>query len=205
MNRARNAMLALLLAAGLGLPGAASADERVTAAVKLGGAFPSLFSGLDTTIQTEVEAGVLLLDGRLDVSLTLGYARPPASHSADDPRLAGESFQWSMQQDILVVGAMGRYRLLEPTSPFNVYGALGPRLYLLRTTVNGTSGEAQLGENRQYDTQAGLALATGAELRLGPGAALAELHFGAGPLRGLVTGDVSAGAVGLLLGYRMSF
>ena len=205
MNKTRNCILVLSLAAGLCLPGAARADEAFTTAIKLGGAFPSVFSGLETTVQTELEAGALLVGGRMDISLTLGYARPPASHSAGDARLAGESFQWSMQQDILVLGVLGRYRLLDGGSPLNFYGAIGPRLYMLRTTVDGTSGDAALGENRQYDTQAGVALAAGAELSLGPGSALAELHFGASPLRGLVTGDVSANAPGLLLGYRLSF
>ncbi|MFW6368957.1 MAG: outer membrane beta-barrel protein [Myxococcota bacterium] len=205
MRTLRNALLALLLAAVLHGPGRAHAEEMVTAAVKVGGAFPSLFSGLDTTFQTEVEAGMLLLESRLDVSLTLGYARPPATHSADDPRMAEGSFEWSMQQDILVLGVLGRYRFLPSGSFFNAYGALGPRLYMLRTTANGTSGGAELGENRQYDTQAGLAVAVGTELALGPGLALAELHLGAGSLRGLVTGDVTASAPGLLVGYRMSF
>lgn len=205
MRILRNAAFAIVLATGLCLPGPARADENLTAAVKLGGAFPTLFSELETTGQAEVEAGLLLLDGRMDVSLTAGYARPPASHAADDPRLEGEGFEWSMQQDILVVGVLGRYRLLDPSSPFNVYGALGPRIYMLRTTVNGTSGGEEFGENRQYDTQAGLALAAGAEIQLGPGSGLAELHLGAGPLRGLVTGEVSAAAPGLLVGYRLSF
>jgi hypothetical protein len=205
MKMLRNGMLALCLVAGLAVPGTSRAEgDSLTVALKAGGGLP-MFSGLSTTVQTEGEVGIYLLGGRMDLSLTVGYARPPASHATDDPRFEGGSYSWSMQQDILAVGLLGRYRFMEPGSAFNAYGALGPRMYMLRTTVNGTSGEAALGENRQYDTQAGLATALGAELSIGPGALLAELHFGAGPLQGLVTGDVSASSLGLMAGYRLSF
>jgi hypothetical protein len=87
----------------------------------------------------------------------------------------------------------------------NVYGAGGPRLYLLRTRVQGSSAGAEFGENTQTATELGLALALGGELALGPGRLLAELDLGAGPLRGLITGDAAASALGLVVGYRLLF
>jgi hypothetical protein len=183
----------------------ATADQRIAVAVKAGAALPSLFSALDTTWGLEVEAGVLLLDGQLELDAVLGYARPPTSFAADDPRLEGGNFTWRLDQDVLTVGAVGRYRFLPAAGPWNAYAAAGPRVYFLRSRVTGESGGADLGENVQTGTELGLSVAGGAELRLGPGAALAELELGFGRLRGLVTGQSAASALGLLVGYRFRF
>lgn len=182
---------------------AEAASKSFAIALKTGVAVPSLFSSLGTTPGVELEVGVLLFGGRLELDAVAGYARPPATHSADDARLGGGSYQWELTQEILALGLNARFRFLPAASAFNAYAAAGPRMFLLRTTVNGGSGEATFGQNSQTGSELGFAGALGAELALGPGAVLAELELGVGPLQGLVTGPTSASSLGVLVGYRL--
>lgn len=177
----------------------------VAVAVKLGGDVPSLFSGLEPTYQLEIEGGVLLLARKLELDVSLGYSRPPARHTSSDVRLEGADYSWVLTQEIVSLGALVRYRFLDGQRPFNVYVAAGPRLHFLTTRVNGQSGGAELGESVQYTAAPGVAAMFGAELSVGPGRALAELDLSAGPLSGLVTGQTSAGGLGLVIGYRLLF
>ncbi len=175
------------------------------AAVKLGGTLHSVFTQLDPWAALELEGGVTLLAGRLDVGLSLGWARPPASHDAADPRFEGGDYAWELSQDFLMISLLGRWRFLDPAGPFNAYAGAGPRVFLMRTVINGDSGSEATGENTQTETRFGGVLLAGAEYRLGPGSVLFEAGVGLGKLDGLITGDVSSSDLFFLLGYRLSF
>jgi hypothetical protein len=201
-------LLVAVLLLQLPLPtGAADAPSapRVGAALKAGGAWHGLFSELEAGALAELEVGGLLLDGRLELDVTLAYARPLADASGEDGRLGAGEFSWSLTQEVLAVGLLARWRFLPAASRWNVYAAAGPRAHLLRTRVDGEADGETFGENEQTSTEVGLSARLGAELRLGPGLALAELDYDTGPIDGLITGDSSTTGVGLLLGYRMLF
>jgi hypothetical protein len=104
-----------------------------------------------------------------------------------------------------MIGVVARYRFLPMDKPYNAYAGAGPRLLLMRTTVNGTSGDGSLGENTQTETRFGAVLVAGGEYRLGPGDLLIELAMGIGSIDGLITGQSSASALSVLLGYRLRF
>lgn len=192
------------------LPVLAQADEPAappvaTVALKVGGAFPGLFSELDSSGQVLLEAGAFFLDGRADADLVFGYAQPTATAAGDDPRLGDGAFSWDLKHDLVTIGVVGRYRFSPWAGPVQLYAILSPRLYLMKTTVNGESGGAKLGENIQYDREFGFEVGGGAEWAVGPGAALAELNLNLGALEGQITGDVPSSSGGLLVGYRLNF
>jgi len=207
-----NGILTALSAAAslLLLPVVASAAEPAappvaTVAIKLGGAFPGLFSELDSSGQVLLEAGAFFLDGRADADLVFGYAQPTATSDGTDARLGDGAYAWDLKHDLVTVGIVGRYRFSPWSGPVQLYAHLSPRLYLMKTTVNGESGGSKLGENIQYDREFGVEVGGGAEWAVGPGAALAELNLNLGGLEGQITGDVPSSAGGLLVGYRLNF
>jgi hypothetical protein len=172
------------------------------AAAKVGGTFHTIFNELKPFVVVEIEVGLLLLGRRLELDLSGGWAKPPASRSDSDDRLTGGDYSWDIDQDFLSFGLLARYRFLKTDSRFNVYGAMGPRLFLLRTAVTGKSGDESFGENRQYETRFGGGVAVGGELALGPGAILLEVGAFFGNLDGFITGDTSSSTLDVYAGYR---
>ncbi len=194
----------------LSVPALGAAQEKQPAfspfaGLKLGGALHSVFSELDPAAQVELEGGVTLLAGRLDLALGVSWDRSAASGVSDDDRFDAGAVKWELDQDFLMIGVVARYRFLPMTRPYNAYAGAGPRVLLMKTTVNGTSGDGSLGENTQTETRFGAQLVAGGEYRLGPGAVLAELVLGIGSIDGLITGQSSASALSVLLGYRLRF
>jgi hypothetical protein len=206
----RKKIIPLFFVCFLAWPAAAAAQEEAPgivpfAGLKLGGALHSVFSELGPAAQVELEGGATLLAGRLDVALTVSWDRSAASGSADDDRFDAGAVKWELDQDFLMIGLVARYRFLRPGGAYNAYAGAGPRLLLMRTTVNGDAGGADLGENQQTETRFGAVLVGGGEYVLGPGAVLLEVAMGVGSLSGLITGESSSSALSLLLGYRLRF
>jgi hypothetical protein len=203
-------ILLIVIMLMLSVPAVGAAQEkppalRPFAGLKLGGALHSVFSGLDPAAQVELEGGVSLLENRLDVALQVSWDRSAASGGAEDDRFDAGAVKWELDQDFLMIGLVARYRFLPMDKPYNAYAGAGPRVLLMRTVVNGTSGGEDLGENEQTETRFGAVLVAGGEYRLGPGDLLLELALGIGSLDGLITGQSSASALGVLLGYRLRF
>lgn len=208
MNRPAFAAILLLPLLAAAAPTQAETGRpqpAFTAAAKFGGAFPGLFSGLEAAPQVQLEAGALFLDGRIDADLVIGYQQPPASGGGKDPRLTAGDYSWSIDQQIISVGLLGRYRFTPVDLPLRWYALLSPKAYFMQTTTTGESGGESLGENRQYDAELAVEVGVGAELDAGPGAALAELDLTLGGLAGKVTGDVASSSAGLVIGYRIGF
>ena len=203
-------ILPIVTALILTAPAVGAAQEKQPAfspfvGLKLGGALHSVFSELDPAAQVELEGGVSLLGNRLDVALQASWDRSAASGGPDDERFDAGAVKWELDQDFLMIGVVARYRFLAPTSAYNAYAGAGPRVLLMRTVVNGTSGGEALGENEQTETRFGAVLVAGGEYRLGPGDLLLELALGIGSIDGLITGQSSASALSVLLGYRLRF
>lgn len=71
--------------------------------------------------------------------------------------------------------------------------------------MTGEVDGVSFGENEETKTGFGLLLLGGVDLYLGPGALLAELQFGWGPLDAYVLRDTNLGTLGLSVGYRLIF
>lgn len=174
-------------------------------ALKVGGTFHTLFNTLSPFVVIELEGGLTFLARRLELDLAVGWAQPPASADGGDGRFEGEDYDWKVRQDFLTFALLLRYRFLPADGLFNVYAGLGPRLYLLRTVANGSAGGEEFGETRQLETRFGGTVVAGPELHLGPGALGLEVAFAFANLDGMITGNSNAGALDVLLGYRLLF
>jgi len=187
-------------------PAQATAKLGIAAAAKAGATFHTLFNELSPMFLVEVEAGVLLMERHLELDVALAWARPKSTVSKNDPRLVDGSYDWEIKQDFLSLGLMIRYRIMDRSSRFNGYGALGPRLLMLHTNASGeSSGGAAFGTNEQFETRFGGYGALGGEFNIGPGAILLEVGMTFGDLNGYITGDTSSAALDTYLGYRFMF
>jgi hypothetical protein len=74
---------------------------------------------------------------------------------------------------------------------------------MMRTTANGAAGGQPFGENTETASSFGVFGALGAELFLGPGAALVELSMTWAKIDGYMLRDTSAGSLALAVGYRV--
>ncbi len=199
----------VLLAAVLGPWQSAPADAGVVAGAKVGAGFGQPFGPFGSSLVPELEVGYVLpmLDGGLVPFLAVTYAAPRARAEAEaDERLPGDgvmSYDIVKEQLVLTLGA--RYFLpldLEPVAP---YLAAGPRLYLMRARVRAEAGGEYFGYNEESETRAGLHLAAGGEMALGPGSALLEIGLGYAKIDGYVLRDTNVGALTMAVGYRMVF
>ena len=177
----------------------------ITLGLKLGAGFSQPFGDLGTGFLTELEAGYTLPFARraLAVFLSGAYTAPGAeAKNLRDARLPGPaSYELTQQQLMLTLGLT--YRLHLPSKLVRPYASLGPRLFMMRTTVNGEADGEPFGENEETATAFGLFGALGAELFLGPGAALIELSMTWAKIDGYVLRDTSAGSLALAVGYRL--
>lgn len=203
------AVCAVALAIAVPARTAAESPEGPTGLVlglKAGGGIGAPLNDSDPSLAAEVELGYVLppLDHALEVFAAFAYAVPGMEKSAelDDPRLHRDDvLSYRVEQQIGAPGLGLRYRL-HLTGPITPYASVGGRLYMIRTDVSGTLGGEPTGEWRETGSVIGAFLAIGAELALGPGAMLLELHAGYGGLDSDMLGDTNVGMLSLLVGYR---
>jgi hypothetical protein len=179
---------------------------------KLGGGFGQPFSELGTTFVGELELGFTLPPLRRSIEIFIAgqYAAPTTEKKgiADESgpggtsRLPGE-WEYSLTERQAIVTLGGLYRLPLPTPLFRPYLALGGRMYLLRTEVNGRSGGETFGGNDETATKFGFYGALGGELHVGPGAVLLEVQTGYAGVDGFVLRDTNVGSLNVALGYRL--
>jgi hypothetical protein len=177
----------------------------ITLGLKLGAGFSQPFGDLGTGFLTELEAGYTLPFARraLAVFLSGAYTAPGAdAENLRDSRLPGPaSYELTQQELMLTLGLT--YRLHLPSKLVRPYASLGGRLFMMRTTVNGEADGQAFGENEETGGAFGVFGALGAELFLGPGAALIELSMTWARIDGYVLRDTSAGSLALAVGYRL--
>ena len=188
------------IACVLATAGPARADEQrargVVIGAKLGGIVP--FDGLSPYVAVGVEAGFRF--GRVVIALAVDYTQPDRTGIAMDPRVAGGTYTWKLVEQELAIMPVAWYR---GTGPGIVpYAGIGPRVMIVRSTTrdNGTPAIASTSET---STTIGVGVPLGAELPLGPGAALAELLVQYGRIDHAATGDTSTAAATVSVGYRM--
>jgi hypothetical protein len=180
--------------------------------IKLGGSFSGVFTELGTSPDVELEVGYLLppLERSIEVFLGFVYTQPTTERKdvVDTSGPNGTSrleapMHYDLTQQMFTVTAGALYRLKLPVPMFRPYAALGARLYLMKTKVDGSDGVDAFGENREGATSAGFYGALGGEVHFGPGAALLEAQVTYAGIDGFVMRDTNAGALNLALGYRL--
>lgn len=169
---------------------------------KVGGVLP--FDGLSPNARAGLELGYVFpwLNGSFAAALDVDFAAPKHSGTkSGDPRVPGGSYDWHLTEQELSFMPIVMYRVTS-LGAFTPYIGVGPRFYFLRSTVKGSSGGMAIAETTEQSGKVGFGVPAGAELRLGPGAAIAELLFEYGSLDHSATGPSNTGALNLLLGYR---
>jgi hypothetical protein len=169
---------------------------------KVGAIFPQPFSKLGSHVAFGVEGGYRLpfLDERIEAMGAAGFSPPGTSFT--DTHTDG-AYQGELDQQELTFSLGGRGRFLPIDSQWNVTGGLGGRLFLLRTTSNGSKDGQSFMQYTEQSTKVGFFLAVGGEYRLGPGAISLDLDLGWSPLNHRITGSTSTGNLTATVGYRL--
>jgi hypothetical protein len=185
--------------------GGSGPDEGIPGSLvvggELGGIFPQPFSELGTHVVFGVEVGYRLpmWEQRLEIMFDAGYSPPGNSF---ETRRADGTYEGEIDQQELHFSLGPRGRLNAPSEAWNLTGALGGRLFLLRTTSSGSKGGQEFMEYTEQSTQFGFFVALGGEYNLGPGAIFLDLDLGWADLPHKITGDTSTGNIAATLGYR---
>jgi hypothetical protein len=202
-------VLALVCPATASAEEAAAADaevKRIGLAAKVGVLLPQVATELGTTWAAHLEGTVAVaMGGQLGVYVEAGYTQPKVSRTeVMDPRVGSGSYDGTQTQKELTAGAGIAYRAFKPgAKSFNVYGALGPRIYFLETVTVGDASMSDFGTNTETSTRVGAVATAGAEFALGVPLLFGELQFGTSSLPHVITGDVSTSAVALNVGVRL--
>ncbi len=180
----------------------APARGGLLAGAKVGGLLS--FGGLDPNARVGLELGYVFpwMERSFALLLDADYAAPKSSGTqAGDARVAGGTYDWHLTEQMLTLMpvAMYRYTKLGRVVP---YVGIGPRIYLLRSTVRGAVGSVEIPETTEQSTKVGFGLPFGAELKLGPGGVIGEFLFEYGSLDHMATGNSNTGALSLAIGYR---
>ena len=191
--------------AGLGSDNAPAPDAHRSGVLlggKVGGVLP--FGGLSPNVRAGIELGYVFpwLNGSFGAALDLDFTAPKSSGTkSGDMRVTGGNYDWHLTEQEFAIMPVVMYRLTSLGS-VTPYIGIGPRIFMLRSTVRGTAGGSEIAETTEQSTKVGVGIPLGADLRLGPGAVLAELLFEYGSLDHTATGDTNTGGLNLFLGYR---
>jgi opacity protein-like surface antigen len=185
---------------------------------KIGGLFAEPFTncnagmggsctGLGASFLADVEVGYVLpyLNRSFGILLDVGYTQPTASGDQTDPRIdvAKNAYHWDLTQRELLLGLTVLYRMtFIRDGRIAPYIGIGPRLWLLQTSVNGTAGASTISESTEQSTKVGLSVPIGVDFALGPGRFFGEFQVLWAPIDHRTTGDASVGALTIEAGYR---
>jgi hypothetical protein len=189
-------------------------DIGLVFGLKLGANFSQAFSDLGTSFVGELEIGYLLplpdpIGKSIELFVTGQYTQPALEDTTGepDPRLPGDGlmhYEITQQQVILTFGALYRIPIGGSVGEWlRPYGALGARLFMMRTQVEGSVDDEAFGENEETATEPGFYGALGGDIFLGPGSAFLEMQLSYASLDGYVMRDTNVGALNLAVGYRL--
>jgi opacity protein-like surface antigen len=190
-------------AADAGAPAATAhgaGEKGVFVSLKVGGVVP--FSALGPNGIGGLDLGYAL-DNGLAFGVAGDYAQPKASGTESDARVAGGTYKWRLEEQLLQVMPFVLYRI-KSLGAVVPYAGIGPRFYFQRSTVK-SDGAPAFGETKEQRAAYGVGVPLGAELKLGPGAGIAEVLLQYGGLDHTITGKANSGAASLSIGYRMMF
>ncbi len=183
----------------------AAREPAFVLGVQLGMGFPQPFSELRNFGVYTFEVGYAVpgWGRRVQLGASFSYSEPGAGGQNPDPRFSSAGnfgFNLTQREYVLDFGVL--IRAFPLGTRFNAYGRAGFRVYLLDSVVNGQAGSSSFGQYNETFTEPGFALGGGIELRLGPGAFLAELRLEYSGLDRRLTGASNSGMLTLGLGYR---
>jgi opacity protein-like surface antigen len=184
-------------------PGAQKDRGAVVAGGKVGGI--ASFNGLGPFVTGTVEVGYVFpwLNRGLGLYVDAAYTVPRTSGSGvKDPRLESSSYGWTLTQKELPITPTVVYRLTK-LGRVVPYIGIGPRIYMLESITEGKAGNSTILQTKERSTKFGGAIPVGVDIKVGPGAFLAELLFEIGPLDHALTGKTNTAAGTLQLGYRL--
>ncbi len=175
---------------------------EIQVAVKAGGLFSEPFSALGPSYLVDLELGYALpvLHHRLALALDGAYTAPEASGSGTNPQTTAGTYSWHLQQREAILGFTLYYR--HPIGRVTPYVGVGPRLFLLQSEIDGTSGTSTIHTSSEVSTKAGVGVPLGLGVRLGPGDLFVEAGLAWAPIDHHITGDSNTGALTVSLGYR---
>jgi opacity protein-like surface antigen len=180
-------------------PGAGASGVFVTG--KVGGIVP--FGGLGPNAIGGIDLGYALKMG-LAFGVAVDYAAPKKHGSESDPRITGGTYSWHLTEQELQVMPFVMYRITSLGAVVPYIG-IGPRIYFLKSTVRSNEGTPAYQETTEQSGKIGFGVPIGMELKLGPGAFIAELLIQYGGIDHTATGKSNTGAASLALGYRLMF
>lgn len=170
-----------------------------------GGALvPQLFNRYGFALTPELWGGAYLLEGRLGVGATVGYAQPSHERTLQDPRFPDGSLSYSLTTRDLRLGVGAQWHFRAAGSKLSPYAGARLRVHLVETRSDGQSGSA-FGEHRETATQVGGAPYGGVMWRLGPGFLLGELELDLASMDQRVTGESNISALAIKAGYALTF
>jgi len=164
--------------------------------------FSQLQSELGTSFSIKRDGGYAVWRN-LSVFGAVAYTQPSVDGDLSDPRLGASDYTTSTTQRELTLAVGALWRLFTPGAPWNAYGGVSARTWLLKTITKGSSGGESFLENQETSTRFGLGATLGGELGIGPGAVFGELDLGGSDLPHAITGDVATTAMAINVGYRL--
>lgn len=220
MNIRKPVALAALAALVLGVPGRALADD-VTAissmgdanrpasflvGVRAGAIFPEAFNKLELNFLVEVGVAWQLpvLGHRLGIFVDGGYSQPTSAGTRTDPRVPTNMGGVSWDLTVKDIGVSAGLQWLQPVGTrLLVYGGAGYKVHFTESVIEQRAGTTDLGTNTEQSTRHGAVVRAGLGLRLGPGAAVLEVHYEYTPVDHLITGDDNTAHLAAQLGYTL--
>lgn len=144
----------------------------------------------------------------LQVGLEGSFTAPSAEGNGTHAMLgeSGAGYEWHMRQRIFTLQLTTMWRFVPPESGVSPHILFGPRIYMMESVLEASGNSGQdFGENRETNTEVGLAFGAGAEYPIGPGSATGSVVFTRSGLDQRITGEANTGAFNLNVGYRFFF
>ena len=190
----------------------AGAHPNIAIAPQLGVSAPQPFGDLNSWPVFGLDVGYILpfdagMERPLQIGIGASYTQPSATGEGDHPMLGdeGREYQWDLTQRMLTLQLTTMWRFMPPGQGFSAHGIIAPRMYLMESVMEASSDGSDFGENREGNTEYGVAIGGGVEYMLGPGALMATLLVGGSPLDQRITGEANTGAINVDIGYRLFF
>lgn len=142
-----------------------------------------------------------VLNTQLSIGLDLAWSRPGYTGKINDARVGG-AHDYDITVNQLKIALDIIYRILPHAETLNFYGGIGGGALLMRAKED---APFIAGKQKQQSTAFTFELLVGADYRIGPGLAFAELRYAYAPLGYELTGDSNAGHVDVFAGYRLTF